>query len=342
MASQAVTPRVSVVMPVFNGGPLLAEALDSLCQQTLPAFECVIVDDGSTDESLALCQDMVGNDDRFRVLTQPHAGIVAALNWGVSVAQAPLIARMDADDICRSDRLEKQVAYLNAHPEIGVLATTVSFVGDAELNKGFHLFVEWNNSLLTHQAMALNRFVESPVVHPSVCFRREVFDRFGPYRDHGLPEDYALWLNMFAGGVRFAKINAPLVAWRDRPHRLSRRDERCSPMAFARCKAAYLAQWLRDHGRQRPVWVWGAGRTSRQRAACLQEHGVAYAAYVDIDPRKVGQRINGLPVLAPDDLPAPGAAIVLSYVGNRGARPLIRQALSGRGYREGFDFWMAA
>ena len=110
-------PCVSVLLPVRDGAPFLREALDSVLAQTLSDFELVVVDDGSEDETPTILGSV--EDERLRVLRQERLGLVTALSRAVAEAHAPLLARMDADDVSLPERLERQVAYLDARPEVG-------------------------------------------------------------------------------------------------------------------------------------------------------------------------------------------------------------------------------
>jgi hypothetical protein len=219
----------------------------------------------------------------------------------------------------------------------------VAFGGDARTAAGFARYVEWTNGLLTHEALALARFVESPLVHPSVMFRRGLLERWGGYREGAFPEDYELWLRWLEAGVRMEKLAESLLVWNDSPARLSRRDVRYDPEAFYRLKAGYLARWLARHNPHHPsIVLWGAGRVTRRRARALVEHGIEIEAFVDIDPRKLGRPIEGRPVLSPDALPPPGRAFVVSYVGGAGARQQIEGRLRAGGRRPGADYILAA
>jgi hypothetical protein len=218
----------------------------------------------------------------------------------------------------------------------------VDYAGDRGANAGYARHVDWLNSVVTPEQITLNRFVESPLAHPSVMFRRELVERFGGYRDGHFPEDYELWLRWLDAGVRMAKVPRALLAWHDPPGRLSRTDPRYDPEAFYRLKAAWLARQVGRVLGGRRVLVWGAGRPTRKRAAHLEAHGVAIAGYLDIDPKKTGRAVGGRPVLAPEELPPPGEAFVLGYVASRGARELIRGELARRGFGEGRDFLMGA
>ncbi len=333
---------ISVVMPVYNGMPYLHAALDSLLAQTERDFEVIAVDDGSEDATPDILDQYAARDARVRPIRRPREGIVSALNAGLAAANGELIARMDADDLCKPDRLALQRRCLEERPDIGLAATRVEYGGDPAVHRGFSLFVEWTNTLLEPEEIDLNRFVETPLAHPSVMFRRALVDRHGGYRDGPFPEDYELWLRWLDAGVRMIKLPQKLVAWREREDRLSRVHPRYAIEAFYRLKAEYLAKWLRRAGWADRVVVWGAGRTARRRAELLTEWGATIHAYVDIDPRKIGQTLSGRPVWPVDRLPAPGHFFVLPYVGSRGARALIHRCLTDLGYRLGRDFLPAA
>jgi glycosyltransferase involved in cell wall biosynthesis len=330
-------------MPVWNAATTVETAIDSIVTQTEPDWELVAVDDGSTDASLAVLDRCAANDPRIRVIAGVHRGLVATLNTGLDAARAPLVARMDADDITHPERLARQRRHLDAHPEVGLVATRVVLEGNAGRNAGYARHVAWTNGLLSHEAIALGAFIESPLAHPSVMFRHDVVARAGRYADGDFPEDYELWLRWLDAGVRMAKLPETLLVWRDSPARLSRRDPRYASEAFHRVKATYLARWLAAHNPHHPsVIVWGAGRLTRRRADLLADHGVRIDAYVDIDPRKIGGRPGGVPVVAPDDLPAAGQAFVVSYVASWDARDLIEARLTSLAYRAGVDYVLAA
>jgi len=338
-----MSPAVSILLPVHNAATTLPRSLDSLRAQTFPDWELLAIDDGSTDSTARILAAAAAIDPRIHVLSIAKSGIVAALNTGLAAARAPLIARMDADDECRPTRLARQVDYLATQPEIGLCATQVEFGGNPVANKGYALHVEWTNSILTPDEIALNRFVESPLAHPSVMFRRELISAHGGYREHAWPEDYELWLRWLDVGGRFAKIPEPLLVWNDPPRRLSRTDPHYATDAFYACKCAYLARWLqREVDPARPIFLRGAGKPTRRRFAALAEHGVRISGYCDVAPHKIGQQIAGLPVLAPKSLPPATECFILGAVGTRGAREFIREQLRAQGRLEGRDFLMVA
>jgi glycosyltransferase involved in cell wall biosynthesis len=115
------TPAISVAMSVYNGERFLAEAIESVLGQTFADLEFLIVDDGSTDGSRAMIEAYAAKDARIRPILRENRGLIASLNQMLDEARAPLVARMDADDVCLPERLAQQVAFLDAHPDYGVL-----------------------------------------------------------------------------------------------------------------------------------------------------------------------------------------------------------------------------
>lgn len=335
-------PLVSVVMPVRNAGATIARAVASIQSQTLADWELIAIDDGSKDASRFVLIEMAQVDPRIRIL-RTKGGIVAALNAGLQSAIGEFVARMDADDESEPTRLAAQAEYLRLHPDIGLVGCRVRHGGDRTAQAGYALHVDWLNSLLTPEEIALNRFVESPFAHPSVMFRRHLVEDHGAYRAGDFPEDYELWLRWLDADVHMAKLPEELVTWNDSPDRLSRTDPRYAPEAFFRLKAQWIAEWLkRENDPARPIWVWGSGRPTRQRVAHLVEKGVRIAGYVDVDAKKTGKKIGGVPVVPPAELPPAEETFVLGYVGVRGARDFIRTSLLATGRREGADFLMCA
>lgn len=341
-------PRVSVCLPCHNTAATLPAALDSLLGQTLRDFEIIAADDGSSGVDGGATWDVLcayaRRDARIRPLRLPHQGVALTWNAAVEAARAPFIARMDADDICLPERLAMQAERLDAEPRLDLVSGLVRFGGDREERLGYALHVDWLNTLLTHEDISRNRFVESPLANPSVMFRREGVARFGGARPNigpaPFPEDYEQWLRWLALGARMAKVQAEVIVWNDPPTRISRTREEYSVEAFARIKAGYLWRWLKEQNPRHPrVWVWGAGRVSRKRLDPLLALGLGIENYVDIDPRKVGQRVHGIPVLPREAVPprTPDSPFLLVNVASRGAREEIMQWLAGLGYQAGVD-----
>lgn len=330
-------------MPVRNAAKTLPAALESLSMQDMADFEIVAVNDGSTDDTPEAMEMYSWIEPRLRIVHQEHAGIVKALNTGIETARGGFIARMDADDECMPERLGLQSRYLLETPEAGLVSCLAEYGGDREYNAGYAAFVDWVNSVVSSRDIALSRFIESPLPHPSVMFRKELVGLYGGYRQGAFPEDYELWLRWLESGVIMQKIPKQLIIWNDPPDRLSRVDGRYSNDAFYRVKSSYLARWLERFNPYHPeIVLIGSGRTTRKRAELLEEKGVEIKAFVDIDPRKIGKEIHGRPVLSRLEMPGPNECFAVSYVASRGARNDIRAFLQTRGFVLGRDFLLAA
>ena len=201
-------PRVSVVLPVRNGAATVERAIASISAQTLRDWELLVIDDHSADATPQILARVAHEESRLRILRSAAPGLVPALNTGLAAARGDLVARMDADDVAHPERLAAQSALLEAQPELGLVACQVDFGGDATAQAGYALHVAWLNQLITSEDIALNRFVESPLAHPSVMFRRTLAGTLGGYQNGHFPEDYELWLRWLDAGVKMAKVPA--------------------------------------------------------------------------------------------------------------------------------------
>jgi glycosyltransferase involved in cell wall biosynthesis len=332
-----VKPAVSVLLPVYNSAPFLGGALDSIVAQTFRDWECIAVDDGSDDDSAAVAEKHAAGDSRIIVVRRKHHGLVAALNAGLENCRAPLVARMDADDVSLPERLEKQVALLESEPEITLCSCLVRSFAEESVGEGMLLYEKWLNSLVGEDEIRRDFFVESPFAHPSVMYRRDAVMSAGGYVDHGWPEDYDLWMRLFTGGARFAKVPETLYLWRDYLDRMSRTGRAYTIPRFRKLKAHYLLlSYLKG---RKEVTVWGAGREGRWWQRELIIAGVTPRRFIDVDPKKIGRRLGESPILGPAALEKrhPGDFILVA-VGARGARLLIRDQLIEYGYRELEDF----
>ena len=324
-------PLVSVLLPIHNAAGTLPSALRSLRRQSLERFEVLAVDDGSTDGSSEILDAFAQNDDRIRPLHTPHRGLCAALNRGLEGCRTPLVARMDADDLCARRRLELQQRFLHERPEVGVAGCQVKMAPRREVTDGMERYQQWLNQLLTPAQIRRELWVESPLCHPSAMIRADLLRGVGGYRDRGWPEDYDLWLRLDRAGVAMAKVDRPLLTWRESEHRLTRQSPAYAREQFLRLKLHHLRRRLRG----RKVLVWGAGMEGKPWLKALRQEDLLEGRVVDVDPRKVGQKIHGCKVIRPEDLPPPGPEfLVLAAVGAPGARDQIREFLDSRGYIE--------
>ena len=328
-------PVVSVLLPVRNGGMPLYEAIDSLSSQTFSDFEVVAVDDGSADGSYEVLDEWSERDARVRVIRQEPSGIVGALERARSAARGRYLARMDSDDIAHPSRLERQLALVESDSLVGC-GCAVEYFPAASVGEGARRYEAWINTSVTHEEIAREMFVECPLAHPTFFMRADAVADIGGYRDRDWPEDYDLILRLWARGGRLGKVPETLLRWREGPDRLSRNDERYAPEAFLRCKVHHLRRTLlRDRDR---VVIWGAGPVGKALAVELLGAGTELVAFVEVDPRKVGQDIHGAPVVDTEAGLSISDVLHLASVGQVGAREHLRATLAGAGLREMEDF----
>jgi glycosyltransferase involved in cell wall biosynthesis len=224
-------PAVSVLMPVHNGAPWVADAVGSVLAQTARDLELIVIDDGSTDATPELLARVT--DPRLRVIHRPRAGLTRSLNEALGLAHAALVARLDADDLALPERFARQRAFLDAHPDVGLLGTGAREV-DAE-GRDVAVVVPPADDTAIRRALIRR----NPFVHSSVMLRRDAVARAGGY-DETLPvaQDYDLWMRM-AGLTRLANLPEPLIVRRLLPGRVSavRDDDRLRAEARVRWRA---------------------------------------------------------------------------------------------------------
>ena len=213
----AADHNVSVVLPVRDAEPrLFRRALLSTLRSVGVDVDVVVVDHGSVDA--------VSADGARVVRVDRDVAFADALNVGVAAAAGDIIARMDADDVMHPHRLREQLAYLREHEDVDIVSSRVKVIPKTStMMRGY---VMWQNQLLTNDDHRRERFIEQPLCHPSVMFRRAAFDAVGGYVAGDAPEDYELFLRWMSRGHRFAKLSAVHLGWRQHSAQSTRRISR--------------------------------------------------------------------------------------------------------------------
>lgn len=328
---------VSVLMPVYQAEDTLLEALESVLGGTLRDLELVAVDDGSTDGSPAILAEMARRDRRLRVITIPHRGITTALVTALEAAEAPLVARMDADDISHPERLARQVAALEQHPGWAGAGCCFSWLSASGSTPGMERYAAWQNSLLTpgdiHRAM----FIENPVTHGTMLLRREALVQAGGYVPRDWSEDYDLVLRLLLGGRELGKVPGALYQWRESSGRLTRTGEHCSAESFHRTRVHYLLRHILAN--EKRVTLWGVGELGAAWKRSLEAVGLEVDCH-PINPRAMKVSHGGQVAIPPERLPAtvPGL-VTLIACGTQANRDLLRTAAAASGLEEGETFW---
>lgn len=303
----AAPPVVSVLLPVRNGLPYLPAAVESVLTQTYRPIELLIIDDGSSDGTAAWLRTLT--DPRVRVLSPPAPGLASALNAGLAAARGRYLARQDADDWSAPDRLARQVAWLEAHADVDVLATTVSFVDEAgrpvESAWTETVRAQWDTAVTPAQIAALMPLT-CCIFHATVLARTAVLREAGGYDQAAVPaEDYDLWLRLLPSR-RFARL--PEALYTVRVHAAS-----SSAVGRAAQRARVIDAKLRYVRRRVPDLPWPA----RLVLPCDDRGAEVF--------REAGPALGFVPVAAP---PAAADVVVIT---NFAALPAWTAALVGGG-----------
>lgn len=227
-------PKVSVIMTACNTEGTIEEAVSSVLDQSFKSFEIIIVDDGSTDNTLNVLNRL--KDDRIRVIKRHHAGRVPSLNHALKKVRSGLMANLDADDICMPDRLEKQYDFFKKHPSLGLIGSYAIEVD------------EYNNTEKEIRLPTKNEAIRKsfayccPFIHSSVMYKKSVIDNIGFYDDR-LPhsEDLDLWIRI-ASKYPVANLPTPLIKKRIHPRQSFKgvkEDERFKIESRLNMKAAF-------------------------------------------------------------------------------------------------------
>ncbi|GAB4376943.1 MAG: hypothetical protein Kow00121_25070 [Elainellaceae cyanobacterium] len=209
-------PTISVLMPVYNAERYVAQAVESILNQSFSDFEFLIVDDGSTDRSLQILRQYASQDSRIQLISRPNTGYVKALNELLNVAAGELIARMDADDIALPDRFALQVKFLRENPEVVCVGGAQDWIDEAGRFLLHHPEVEQDTEI---QQLAL--VGHTPINHPSTLFRRDLMLQIGGYDETMCPsEDLDVWLKLGELG-KLANLRETVLKYRQHDKSIS-------------------------------------------------------------------------------------------------------------------------
>jgi glycosyltransferase involved in cell wall biosynthesis len=237
-------PKISILLPVFNGELFLKDCIDSLLLQTFTDFELLIVNDGSTDDTEKIICSYT--DPRIRYIkNEKNSGLIYSLNLGIIMARGVYIARMDADDIALPGRLMDQNNFLDTHPGCGVVAGCISFIDHNNRHIG-----DWplDRKTITFKSIYKTMPFENCLAHPSIMGRTHIFKKllYNPRQKH--LEDYHLWLIMLSKGIIIEKISSPILLYRDNPGSITNQTLRKDNFFFrhARMKKDIIVNAFKD------------------------------------------------------------------------------------------------
>ena len=236
------SPALTVAMSVYNGERFLAPAIESILGQTFRDFEFLILDDGSTDATAQIIRRYAAQDGRIRPIIRENRGLIVSLNQLLAEARAPIIARMDADDISVPTRFEKQMGFLEANPDHGIVGSWSEDIDE----RGEPWMVDSPEHPVTHEEFECNIRHGGPLLcHPVVMYRADVVQQAGGYHAAFRHcEDHDLWLRL-SSITKMANIPERLIRYRHYPEQVSKRHATEQQIGAA---VAYEAWRMRDAG----------------------------------------------------------------------------------------------
>ncbi len=338
------TPLISVLLPVKEPCPWLHQSVQSILDQTVTDLELILI--GSSDEDH--WRGQLGDDRRIRYINRPSKGITTALNSGLACAQGEYVARMDSDDISLPHRLEKQLTYSRANPEVGIVGCQVElFNTEQPVGQGSLRYQKWLNQLNEPQEIASNIFVESPLPHPGWLMKREVMHSLNGYRESAWAEDYDFLLRAYLAGLKMGKPAGVLLRWREHQGRLTYNDQRYSRKRFIEAKVWALCQshlkQKEAHLKNKQAIIVGTGKNAVHLFDALQQQNIKVKCFVDFGPIVNGRTRRHRPVIDYETLRREYDKndLIISIVSREGAGEKLRQWLNKSYLTENLNFVIA-
>jgi glycosyltransferase involved in cell wall biosynthesis len=282
--------KVSIVIPAKNTAKFLPECLESIISQSYSNWEALVVDDGSTDNSVQIVSDFAKKDHRIRLLTNSGTGIIDALKTAYAVANGKLITRMDSDDIMTSDKLLKMSTMLKTYGKGHVALGLVKYFSKEGLKDGYKRYEKWLNRL-TKKGGNFNEIYKECVI-PSPCWMvyTSDFERCEGFKPNIYPEDYDLAFRFFKYGLKCIPSNEVFHHWRDYAIRTSRTSEHYAENSFLELKLHYFMELSYDPSKT--LIIWGAGTKGKKMAKLLSKATIPFEWICD-NPKKIGKEIYG-------------------------------------------------
>ena len=278
------TPRVTVLMSVYNSEQYLAEAIESILGQTFTNFEFLIINDGSRDGSLKILKAYEKKDPRIRLISRANKGLVASLNEGIEKAKGEYLARMDSDDVSVPTRLEKEAAYLDVHPSVGLVGSNYTVIDES----GKHLT---STNVFTHpHDLKIAQVTCNQYGHGSIMARLELIKELGGYDvSVGHVEDYHLWTRL-SRVADIANFEEPLYLYRRNSEGITQQNLALQIQQTFAVRNAAFKHFL-THRWQYKLFRWHpSGHAYRDRKAVLfRDFAYLY--------RQNGRRLNALLML---------------------------------------------
>ncbi len=224
-------------MPAKNAEPFIETCLQSIIQQSYSNWQLIVVNDHSTDGTVALLQKYAEKEGRLTILQNKGHGIINALNKGYKSAKGEYVTRMDADDIMPQKKLETMVSLCGKNL---VVTGKVRYISDTTLREGYIYYQDWLNRLVDSEAHYSEIYRECVIPSPCWMMYKETFDKVGGFHSETYPEDYDLCFRMYQHGIKVVSSKEVMHIWRDHPMRTSRNDNNYADNSFLKLKTTFF------------------------------------------------------------------------------------------------------
>ena len=326
--------KVSIIIPCKNAAEFLDETLLSIRNQSFIDWECILVDDHSTDSSLEVFNEFAAEDARFQSFKNTGVGVIHALQCGYKHSTSTIITRMDADDLMPVNKLSNLLKALE-EKGTGYVATGKVKYFDA-LGEGFKNYERWLNKLIDENSHRAHLYKECVIASPNWMLYRKDFERIGAFDSAVYPEDYELVFRMFSGGLKVAAVNEVTHLWRDHEQRASRVSPLYAANTFIPLKLSWFQKLNRDETKK--LILLGAGKKGKAIAKELKRLGMEFIWQTN-NPKKIGHFIYEVEVHS-QYLPEKTDAQVLLGLSSPGEVCQLEEELSDKEFDLGEDYFV--
>jgi|TARA_B110000967_G_scaffold44848_1_gene44989 glycosyltransferase involved in cell wall biosynthesis len=326
--------KVSIIIPCKNAAEFLDETLLSIRNQSFIDWECILVDDHSTDSSLEVFNEFAAEDARFQSFKNTGVGVIHALQCGYKHSTSTIITRMDADDLMPVNKLSNLLKALE-EKGTGHVATGKVKYFDA-LGEGFKNYERWLNKLIDENSHRAHLYKECVIASPNWMLYRKDFERIGAFDSAVYPEDYELVFRMFSGGLKVAAVNEVTHLWRDHEQRASRVSTLYAANTFLPLKLSWFLKLNRDETKK--LILLGAGKKGKAIAKELKRLGMEFIWQTN-NPKKIGHFIYEVEVHS-QYLPEKTDAQVLLGLSSPGEVSQLEEELSDKEFDLGEDYFV--
>lgn len=326
---------VSLIMPFYQAGSYIRQALLSLMEQSLSDWELIAIDDGSSDEGRSIVEELAADDPRIRLFINAKKGILPALQLGLKRAQGTYIGRFDADDLLPPDRLKLMVNLLEGAAPKTIVTGLVQYFSDLPISPGYVRYQDWINELNLNGQSWEDLYRECVIASPNWLMRRAELERIKGFDDLEYPEDYDWCFRCYQNQFDVQCLSSTTLLWREHPKRTSRHSENYQQQAFFSLK---IKRFL-ELERFTDLVLWGTGRKARLTAALLREANVTFR-WMDLEPHRYPKGIQGIAIEDYRQLTAhPDLKLLIGVYPNPAQRQDLEAFLVSRHFSRGYDYW---